>query len=416
MQKIVIHPKGPLSGRIRVSGAKNAALPILAATLLADSPSELDDLPSLSDVENMLEILRYLGADIQKNRETTTIDPHQLSCPEIPYKATGKLRASFLVAGPLLAKHKKCRIALPGGCQIGTRPIDLHLKGFAALGAAIDLSGGFVTLSAPRLSGARIYLDFPSVGATENIMMAASLADGETVIENAAAEPEISDLAVYLSRMGAQITGAGTDTVRIAGVSSLSGAFHRIIPDRIEAGTFMIAAAITGGKIHIENVIPSHLTALTAKMREMGVRITEYQNSTLAECADELFPTNIKTLPYPGFPTDMQSQLCALMSRANGTGIITETVFENRFMHVSELKRMGADITIEGRAAIVKGQKRLTGAEVTATDLRAGAALLLAGLSAEGTTVINEAHHIFRGYDRLEKKLNSLGANVQIAE
>lgn len=414
MQKIVICPQGPLSGSVRVSGAKNAALPILAAAILADSPSVFSDLPALSDVENMLEILRHLGAAIQKTQEGTRIDASHLSCPEIPYKATGKLRASFLVAGPLLAKYKKCRIALPGGCQIGTRPIDLHLKGFSALGAAVDLSGGFVTLSAPRLSGARIYLDFPSVGATENIMMAASLADGETIIENAAAEPEISDLSVYLTRMGAQIMGAGTDTVRIKGVSSLSGAFHRIIPDRIEAGTFMIAAAITGGKIRIENMIPAHLTALTAKMREMGVKICEYENSALVECADELFPTNIKTLPYPGVPTDMQSQLCALLSRANGTGIITETVFENRFMHVAELKRMGADITIEGRAAIVKGQKRLTGAEVTATDLRAGAALLLAGLSAEGTTVIDEARHIFRGYDHLPEKLNALGGNVQI--
>ena len=245
-------------------------------------------------------------------------------------------------------------------------------------------------------------------------MMAATLAEGETVIENAAAEPEITDLAIYLACMGAAISGAGTDTVRIKGVSSLSGAYHQIIPDRIEAGTFMIAAAITGGKIRIENMIPSHLSALTAKLREMGVQITEYENSALVECADELFPTNIKTLPYPGFPTDMQSQLCALLSRANGTGIITETVFENRFMHVGELKRMGADITIEGRAAIIKGQKRLTGAEVTATDLRAGAALLLAGLAAEGNSLIDEAHHIFRGYDHLPEKLRALGADISL--
>lgn len=414
MQKILIRPQGPLSGCVRISGAKNAALPLLAAALLADSPSVFSDLPSLSDVENMLGILRNIGADIRTSEKGTAIVLKHLSASEIPYKDTGKLRASFLVAGPLLARYGHCRIALPGGCQIGTRPIDLHLKGFTALGADTSISGGFVTLSAERLTGARIYLDFPSVGATENIMMAATLAEGETVIENAAAEPEITDLAIYLARMGAEISGAGTDTVRITGVSSLSGAYHRIIPDRIEAGTFMIAAAITGGKIRIENMIPSHLSALTAKLREMGVQITEYENSALVECADELFPTNIKTLPYPGFPTDMQSQLCALLSRANGTGIITETVFENRFMHVGELKRMGADITIEGRAAIIKGQKRLTGAEVTATDLRAGAALLLAGLAAEGNSLIDEAHHIFRGYDHLPEKLRALGADISL--
>lgn len=414
MQNIIIHPRGPLKGTVRISGAKNAALPILAATILADTPSVFSNVPSLSDTESMLVILSKLGAFIQKTDTNILVDAASLSSYEVLQKEAEKLRASFLVAGPLLTKYGKCRIALPGGCQIGNRPIDLHLKGFLAMGAKADLCGGFVSLSASRLTGARVYLDFPSVGATENIMMAATLAKGETIIENAAAEPEISDLAACLTKMGAQISGAGSDTIRITGVSLLSGTHHSIIPDRIEAGTYMIAAAITGGKIRIENVIPSHFSALTAKMREMGVKITEEKDSILTEAAEELFPTDIKTLPYPGFPTDMQSQLCALLSHANGTGIITETVFENRFMHVGELKRMGADITIEGRAAIIKGKKRLSGAEVRATDLRAGAALLLAGLSAEGDTVIHDAHHIFRGYDHLPEKLKAMGADITL--
>ena len=414
MQELIIRPKGPLSGTVSISGSKNAALPIIAATLLGDSSSSLAGVPALRDVENMLEILRRLGAEITQNGKHTSIRSGKVSSLSVSYTDTAKLRASFLIAGPLLAKYGYCRIARPGGCQIGTRPIDLHLKGFAALGASIDLAGGDITLSAGRLCGTTIYLDFPSVGATENIMMAACLAEGETILENAATEPEIQELAIFLEKMGADIQGAGTDTIKIRGVSSLSGTVHSILPDRIEAGTFMVAAAITGGQICLENVIPNHLKALTAKLQEMGVQIQVKDRRIFVEAGEELFPTDIKTLPYPGFPTDMQPQLCALLSVASGTGMITETVFENRFLYVPALKRMGADITIEGRAAIVKGRARLSGAHVSATDLRAGAALVLAALRADGETRISNAVHIARGYAFLPEKLRALGAVVEV--
>ncbi len=416
MTSLIIRPKGPLYGSVRISGSKNAALPILAATLLSEKPSVILDVPPLSDTANMLSILRKLGSCIRyKGKDSLEITNDNIKTPEAEYEDTGRLRASFLIAGPLLAKYQKCKIALPGGCKIGSRPIDLHLKGFSSLGAAVSINHGIVELCAPRLQGASIYLDFPSVGATENIMMAATLADGLTIIENAAVEPEITDLANFLNRMGAEVRGAGTDTVKITGVPFLSGTTHTIIPDRIEAGTFMVGAAITKGRIKLENVVPEHLKPLSAKMREMGVSVLESDTSIQVEAAEELFPTDIKTLPFPGFPTDMQSQLCALMSVSRGTSIITETVFENRFMHVEELKRMGADITIEGRAAIVKGKPHLMGTTVTATDLRAGAALVLAGLCAEGETHIRAAEHIFRGYANLEEKLRRLGADVERA-
>ncbi len=414
MSEIIIRPRGPLYGTVRISGSKNAALPIIAATLLSEKPIVIHDVPPLSDVTNMLEILKKMGSEISTfSQSSLQITNYAIKKPEATYEDTSRLRASFLIAGPLLAKYHACKIALPGGCKIGTRPIDLHLKGFSALGAAVSINHGVIELAAPRLRGTSIYLDFPSVGATENIMMAASLADGQTVIENAAVEPEICDLATFLNSMGASIRGAGTDTIKICGVPFLGGTEHTIIPDRIEAGTFMVAAAITRGRIDIQNVVSEHVKPLSAKMREMGVQITESGASLLAEAGDELFPTDIKTLPFPGFPTDMQSQLCALMSVASGTGIITETVFENRFMHVAELKRMGADITIEGRTAIVKGKPHLMGTNVTASDLRAGAALVLAGLCAEGETHIREAEHIFRGYADLEKKLQNLGADIK---
>ncbi len=415
MSEIIIRPRGPLRGSVRTDGSKNAALPILAATLLASTPSVLYDIPPLSDISNMLEILQKLGCRILRHPDgATVLSGEHISAYEAAYEDTGRLRASFLIAGPLLSRFGKCRIALPGGCKIGTRPIDLHLKGFSAMGANVEIRHGFVEASCSRLRGADIYLDFPSVGATENIMMAACLADGTTTIENAAVEPEITDLATFLCHMGGKVHGAGTDTVKITGVSSLLGAEHTIIPDRIEAGTFMVAAAITGGQIQIENIVPEHLKPLTAKLREMGVDIRETASSALVEAGEELFPTAIKTLPFPGFPTDMQSQLCALMTRTSGTGIITETVFENRFMHVNELKRMGADITIEGRTAIVKGGAPLLGTRVAATDLRAGAALVLAGLAAEGETRIMEADHIFRGYARFPEKLRQLGADAEL--
>ncbi|MBQ7036017.1 MAG: UDP-N-acetylglucosamine 1-carboxyvinyltransferase [Clostridia bacterium] len=416
MSSLIIRPKGPLYGSVRISGSKNAALPILAATLLSEKPCTIFDVPPLSDTANMLGILRKLGSSIRHTgKDSFAITNDNIKKPEAEYEDTGRLRASFLIAGPLLAKYQKCRIALPGGCKIGSRPIDLHLKGFSSLGAAVSINHGIVELCAPRLRGASIYLDFPSVGATENIMMAATLADGITVIENAAVEPEITDLANFLNRMGACVRGAGTDTVKITGVPFLNGTVHTIIPDRIEAGTFMVAAAISGGRIKLENVVPEHLKPLSAKMREMGISVLESDTSILTEAAEELFPTDIKTLPFPGFPTDMQSQLCALMSVSHGTSIITETVFENRFMHVEELKRMGADITIEGRAAIVKGKPHLMGTKVTATDLRAGAALVLAGLCAEGETHIGDAEHIFRGYANFEEKLRNLGADIEKA-
>ncbi len=414
LSEILIRPQGALRGAVRISGSKNAALPIIAATLLTEDTSVIYDVPPLSDVSNMIGILQKLGSTVSLSPdEILTVHNRHIKSTEANYEDTSRLRASFLIAGPLLAKYGKCKIALPGGCKIGTRPIDLHLKGFAALGATIDVSHGYVEAEADTLSGTGIYLDFPSVGATENIMMAACLAKGQTVIENAAVEPEITDLATFLNRMGADVRGAGTDTVKINGVTSLSGTKHTIIPDRIEAGTFMVAGAITGGNVTLENIVPEHLKPLTAKMREMGIRIRENENTARIEAAEELCPTHIKTLPFPGFPTDMQSQLCALMSCANGTSIITETVFENRFMHVNELKRMGADITIEGRAAIVKGRTKLTGSRVTATDLRAGAALVLAGLAAEGETRIKEAEHIFRGYAHFAEKMRGLGADIE---
>ena len=415
MSEIIIRSQKPLSGSVRISGAKNAALPVLAATLLSDSPSHLHDIPALSDVTNMLSILERLGCLVSHLPDgAIKVHADSVSSLEAPFELTGRFRASFLIAGPLLARFHKCKIALPGGCKIGTRPVDLHLKGFAALGASVFVRHGFVEAECKELTGASIYLDFPSVGATENIMMAASLAKGQTVIENAAVEPEISDLATFLNRMGAKVRGAGTDTIRITGVPFLSGAEHTIIPDRIEAGTFMVAAAITGGRIRVENIVPEHVKPLTAKMREMGVKISETDTCALCEAGEELFPTDIKTLPFPGFPTDMQPQLCALMTRANGTGIITETVFENRFMYIEELKRMGADIHLEGRAAVIKGKRSLMGTRVLATDLRAGAALVLAGLAAEGETRIIEPEHIFRGYDALPEKLRLLGAEISV--
>ncbi len=413
MSLIRIRPTGPLSGTVRIAGAKNAALPILAATLLASSPCTLYEIPPLSDVYNMLEIIKKLGAVCLPSSKGLHIDTRGVQNLEAAYTDTSRLRASFLIAGPLLAKYGRFKIALPGGCKIGTRPIDLHLKGFAAMGAQLTHTHGYIEAEAARLRGANIYLDFPSVGATENIMLAACLADGQTVIENAAVEPEITDLATFLSRMGAEVRGAGTDTVKIWGKPSLHAAEHTIIPDRIEAGTFMVAAAITGGRVELRNIVPEHIKPLSAKLREMGVRITESETSALIEAGAELIPTDIKTLPFPGFPTDMQSQLCALMSVAQGTGIITETVFENRFMHVNELRRMGADITIEGRAAIVKGRAHLMGTRVAAPDLRAGAALVLAGLVADGETEIEGAEYIARGYAHFPEKLRALGADMQ---
>ncbi len=417
MSKIIIERAPALKGTVRISGAKNSALPILAAALLSDGESMIEDVPNLKDVENMCELIKWLGLKVNnKGDGKVIINSSRISKHVAPYELASKMRASFLVMGPLLARKGKTRISLPGGCAIGTRPIDLHLKGFAAMGAKITQGHGYVEAKARKLRGAKIYLDFPSVGATENILMAACLADGKTIIENAAVEPEIVDLANYLSNMGANIKGAGTDTIRVDGVKQLKGSTHTVIPDRIEAGTFMIASAITKGNIIIENVVPDHLKPIIAKLREIGSDVTEEDSTIIVDSQDKLHSVDIKTLPFPGFPTDMQAQFMALMSIIEGTSIITETIFENRFMHVSELKRMGASIKIDGRSAVIEGVRKFSGAQVKATDLRAGAALVLAGLAAEGETEISEAEHIDRGYNEFEKKLMTLGAKINRIE
>jgi len=414
MSRLVVSEGKPLKGRVRVSGAKNSVLPIIAASLLADGKSTINEIPYLKDVKIMCELVKSLGASVEVSPDQTRLD---ISCKALtnttaPYELVNKMRASFLVAGPLLARTGRAKISLPGGCAIGSRPIDLHLKGFTALGASITQGHGYIEARRNgRLKGGKIYLDFPSVGATENIMMAATLAEGVTTIENCAIEPEVVDLATFLTAMGAEIKGAGTDTIKITGVKELKAASHTIIPDRIEAGTFMVAAAITGGGVIIENVVTDHLKPVSAKLREAGVEISE-ELSTIHVKGGELRAVDIKTHPYPGFPTDMQSQMTSLLSVANGTSMVIETIFENRFMHVSELKRMGACIKIEGRSAIIEGCNKLTGAVVRATDLRAGAALILAGLIAEGTTEITDVEHIDRGYLKIDEKLRALGANI----
>lgn len=413
MGKIVVEKSPPLKGTVRISGAKNSALPILAASLLGTEDIVLEDVPNLKDVDVFCEVLSLLGADVEKyGGGKIKINSANMDKYETPYELMSKMRASFLVMGPLLTRLGKAKTSLPGGCAIGTRPIDLHLKGFKALGAEIDVDHGYVGAFGDKLKGDRIYLDFPSVGATENVMMAAVLAEGETTIDNAAMEPEIVDLANFLNKMGADISGAGTSSIRIRGVEKLGGATHSIIPDRIEAGTFMVASAITGGDIIIENVIPSHIKPAIAKLREIGCEIWENGDKIRVIGTADRKAVDIKTLPYPGFPTDMQAQFMSLMSVTEGTSVIIETVFENRFMHVDELKRMGANIKIDGRFAIVQGVNSLTSAPVKATDLRAGAALILAGLVADGKTTIDNIYHIDRGYDGIENKLSKLGAKI----
>ncbi len=412
MEKLVVTGGKQLYGTIKVSGAKNAVLPILAASLLGNGPSTIGEVPELADVSTIQAVLSRLGAKVQQKGSTVTVEASEITGYEAPYEYVRKMRASFLVMGPLLARLGKTRISMPGGCAIGTRPIDLHLKGFAALGADIIAGQGYVEAVADKLKGNSIYLDFPSVGATENIMMAAALAKGVTLIENAAEEPEIVDLANYLNSMGAQIRGAGTKVVKIEGVDRLHGTRHNVIPDRIEAGTYMVAAAITGGDLILENVLVDHLIPVMAKLRESGTHLDELENGIRVRGPGEINQVDIKTLPYPGFPTDMQAQMMALATVAKGTSVFTETVFENRYMHVDELRRMGAKIKIEGRTAIVEGVDKLTGAPVKATDLRAGAALVLAGLAAGGKTEIINLHHLDRGYEQLENKLRGVGADI----
>lgn len=413
MEKLVIKGGRPLHGRVRVSSAKNAVLPIIVATLLPDSPATIIDAPNLEDVRTISSVIEYLGGSVIHKGNEMIFDTSMITKTEASYDLMSRMRASFLVMGPLLAKKRHAKIALPGGCMIGSRPIDLHLKAFEAMGAEITIGNGFVEALAPNgLKGATIYLDFPSVGATENILMAAVLAEGKTIIENAAEEPEIVDLVIFLSSMGANIKGAGTNVIRIEGVKHLYGASHTVIPDRIEAGTFIIAAAMVGGDVVIENVLTEHLKPLLAKLSEAGVVVEKEIDSVHIISQGRIKSADIKTLPYPGFPTDLQAQFMAMMTVGDGVSTITETVFENRFMHVGELCRMGADIRVEGRKAIVHGVPFLQGAFVRATDLRAGAALVLAGLAAHGVTEIGDLHHIDRGYDHLVEKLRGLGADI----
>lgn len=416
MEKLIVKGGTRLVGAVKTSGAKNAVLPIIAASILGTTPSHLDEVPMLEDVHTISEVLKCLGLAVECSPEKNVldIDSTEITSYEAPYELVRTMRASFLVMGPLLARIGKARISMPGGCAIGARPIDIHLKGFEALGVKIEQGHGYIEASAPEgLKGTSIYFDFPSVGATENIMMAASLAEGTTILENAAEEPEIVDLANYLNKMGAKIRGAGTDTIRIEGVDKLHGADYTIIPDRIEAGTYMIAAAMTGGDVVVENVLPEHQKPLIAKLREAGAVVEEDIDKVRVIGKNPLKAVSIKTLPYPGFPTDMQAQMMAMMVIAEGRSKVTETVFENRFMHVVELNRMGAQISTEGRSAVIDGPCKLTGCDVRATDLRAGAAMILAGLVAEGTTRIGDLHHIDRGYENIVAKLKNLGADIE---
>ena len=409
----MVEKSPPLRGNIRVSGAKNSALPILAASLLGTEDIILEDVPNLKDVDVMCEVLSLLGAKVEFLDEgIIKINSANIDNYETSYELMNKARASFLVMGPLLTRIGKTKTSLPGGCAIGTRPIDLHLKGFRAMGAEIDVDHGNIGAYANKLVGDRIYLDFPSVGATENIMMAAVMAEGETILDNAAMEPEIVDLANFLNKLGADVKGAGTSCIRIRGVKELGGATHSIIPDRIEAGTFMVAAAITKGDILVDIIITSHIEPVIAKLREVGCEVYENGDRVRVIGTQNLKATDIKTLPYPGFPTDMQAQFMALMSVSEGTSVVIETVFENRFMHVDELKRMGANIKIDGRSAIIQGVDSLMSAPVRATDLRAGAALVLVGLVADGITEIRDVYHIDRGYESIEEKFASLGAKI----
>lgn len=414
MERFLIVGGNRLKGTVRVSGSKNASLPILAATILNTGKSVLYEVPGLRDVSVMKDVLVYLGARIKCDKGCVEVDTSNIKSVEVSEELMRRMRASNLVLGALLGRFGRARLSYPGGCQIGTRPMNLHLKGLSALGAAITEKFGYITAETSRLTGADIHLDLPSVGATENIMMAAVLAEGVTIIRNAAKEPEITDLQNFINGIGGCVRGAGTDTIKIEGVrhQDLRPVEHTVIPDRIEAGTHIVAAAITGGDVVVANVIPEHLEPLLAKLREAGVDL-EVGDDWVRVCgARRLKAVDIKTMPYPGFPTDMQPQLTSLMCFAEGTSVITETIFENRFKHIGELRRMGAEIKVEGQTAIIKGTGRLSGAVVEASDLRAGAALVLAALASENGTVLEKVTHIDRGYERMEAKYNALGARI----
>lgn len=418
MDKFIVKGGNTLRGGVNIDAAKNAVLPIIAATILCGDKCIIKNCPMLLDVYVIIDVLKSLGAKIHINQINgeVVIDTSEMIDCDVSNDLVRKMRGSFLIMGSMISRFGKFKISFPGGCNIGTRPIDLHLKGFKALGADVKLNHGCVEVSTKKLVGAKIYLDFPSVGATENIMMASVFAEGETIIENAAEEPEIGDLARFLNKMGAKITGIGTDTLKIKGVKSLNGVSYEPIYDRIEAGTFMIAAAITRSKINIKGVNKDHVKPVVAKLTEMGIEFEFEGQDLTVDGRNQLKAIDIKTMPYPGFPTDMQSQMMSLLSCVYGSSMITETIFENRFMHVVELKRMGANIKIDGRSAVIEGINKLNGAEVKATDLRAGAALILAALEAEGETEITDIYHIDRGYVKIEDKLRSIGAEMQRIE
>lgn len=415
MEKIIVQGGKRLEGSVRVEGAKNAVLPILAASILAsEGKTTLKNIPILSDIFTLNKVLSHLNLDVdfdQEKKEVTLDATDELNY-EAPFEYMSKMRASIVVMGPLLARLGRARAAMPGGCAIGSRPIDLHLKGFEALGATIKFENGYIEAVADKLIGAHIYLDFPSVGATQNIMMAATLAEGTTVIENVAREPEIVDLAIFLNQMGAKVVGAGTETIRIEGVEEMHAVSHSIIPDRIEAGTFMIASAVTNGDVFIEDAIPEHNKPLISKLREMGVDFEIQSNGMRVLGPKTLKATDVKTMPHPGFPTDMQAQMTVAQTQAEGTSLMKETVFENRFMHMEELHRMNAQFKIEGDSAIIKGPSKLQGAEVAASDLRAAAALIIAGLVSEGYTTVTHLEHLDRGYYQFHQKLKSLNADI----
>jgi UDP-N-acetylglucosamine 1-carboxyvinyltransferase len=413
VQKIIIEGGVNLKGEVTISGAKNAALPIMAASILNSGENIISNTPRLNDITTMGDLLTRLGVEFQAEDRRVFLKTDRIDSVEAPYELVRTMRASILVLGPLLARMGRAKVSLPGGCAIGARPINLHLMGLKKMGADISLSEGYINIKVRRLKGAYIYLDIPTVTGTENLMMAAVLAEGLTVIENAACEPEVVDLANALIAMGAKIEGAGTSVIKIKGVNRLRPINYRIIPDRIEAGTFLAAAGITRGEIKIKGCNPEHMDSVIVKLRETGLQIEQEQDGLRARCNKRLKAVDVKTMPYPGFPTDMQAQFMALATISSGTSLITENIFENRFMHVAELRRMGADITVEGSTATVKGVKSLKGAPVMATDLRASASLILAGLAAEGTTIVDRVYHLDRGYERIEEKLKLLGAKIR---
>lgn len=414
MDQYVIKGGNPLVGEVEIGGAKNAALAILAAAIMTDETVVVENLPNVRDTNVLLQAMEEIGAQVERlDYHTVRINSSGIGNYSVDYEYIKRIRASYYLLGAMLGKYKRAEVPLPGGCNIGSRPIDQHLKGFKALGADVKIEYGFIVAAAEHLRGSHIYLDVVSVGATINIMMAASMAEGNTVIENAAKEPHVVDVANFLNSMGANIKGAGTDVIRIKGVERLHATEYSIIPDQIEAGTFMFAAAVTKGDVTVKNVIPKHLEATTSKLLEIGCEIEELDDAVRVVCAKGLRPTNVKTLPYPGFPTDMQPQITVALALAKGTSIVTESIFENRFKYVDELARMGANIKVEGNTAIIDGVAQYTGAQISSPDLRAGAALVLAGLAADGITIVEDVHFIERGYERFEEKLKSLGAMIE---